>query len=124
MRLKHLLMVLTILSVLWAAVSDLQAAWRVNGSAYVPGTDSDHIVITPELNDRAGSAWLDFPLNLNLDFDLTLAVNMGTRDADGADGMAIVLHNDPAGDSGPGRYLSRRRMDRPARYRKRAGRRD
>ena len=91
------------MGVLWAAASDLQAAWRVNGSAYVPGTDPDHIVITPELNDRAGSAWLDFPLNLNLDFDLTLAVNMGTRDADGADGcMAIVLHNDPAGDGALG----------------------
>ena len=50
----------------------------------------------------AGSAWLDFRLDLNADFDLTLAVNLGNRDADGADGLSIVLHNDPAGAAAVG----------------------
>lgn len=55
------------------------------------------INLTPASNDQKGCAWdvnstLDFSSNFSFDF----TVNLGSNDA-GADGMAFVMHNDPAG---------------------------
>lgn len=88
---------LAFLHLVWC-VSPANAAWMTVGSATVNGND---IEITPNSPNRAGAAWLDTPLDLNENFDITLMVNLGASD-DGADGLSIVLQNDPAGTSAVG----------------------
>ena len=83
---------------LWC-VSSASAAWVRTGSATGNGDD---IIITPATANSAGAAWLDTPIDLSADFDITLAVNLGDRDSNGADGLSIVLQNDPAGTAAVG----------------------
>lgn len=80
-------------------VSPASAAWVPTGSAAVNGDD---IVVTPAAANSAGAAWLDTPIDLSADFDITLTVNLGDRDSNGADGLSIVLQNDPAGTAAVG----------------------
>lgn len=44
-----------------------------------------------------GSLFLNNTINLNNPFDYSFKLNFGDRDADGADGMVFVIHNDPRG---------------------------
>lgn len=78
---------------------NLQADWVVNGDASFSG---NYIALTQAAGDRTGAAWMDQQLDLSVDFDITLLVNLGTRNNDGADGISIVLQNDPAGTSAVG----------------------
>ena len=41
-------------------------------------------------------------LDLGADFDFSFDLYLGNKDADGADGMAFVLHNDPFGADATG----------------------
>ena len=90
-----------ILIPLFWGVSLSSAAWVPTGSATVNGND---IIVTPESGNQAGAAWLDTPVDLSSDFDITLMVNLGDRD-NGADGLSIVLQNDPAGTAALGDTL-------------------
>ena len=90
-----------ILIPLFWGVSLSSAAWVATGSATVNGND---IIVTPESGNQAGAAWLDTPIDLTSDFDITLMVNMGNNDG-GADGLSIVLQNDPAGPAAVGDTL-------------------
>ncbi len=90
-----------ILIPLFWGVSLSSAAWVLTGSTTVSGND---IIITQESGNQAGAAWLDTPIDLTSDFDITLMVNLGDRDS-GADGLSIVLQNDPAGTGARGDTL-------------------
>jgi uncharacterized repeat protein (TIGR01451 family) len=61
-----------------------------------------YIEITPAAGNQVGAAWLDTPLDLNTSFDITLRVNLGNRDGNGADGLSIVFQNDPLGTDAVG----------------------
>lgn len=74
-----------------------------------PGTNANYIFLedatatgncislTPASNDQKGCAWdVNSTLDFNSNFSFDLTVNLGSSDA-GADGMAFVMHNDPAG---------------------------
>jgi hypothetical protein len=53
--------------------------------------------LTPAANDQTGCAWdVNSTLSFTSNFTYDLTVNLGSSDA-GADGMAFVIQNDPAG---------------------------
>lgn len=62
------------------------------GSAYSTGNSC--YVITPNLQQQAGAAWYDNPIDLNQDFDIVFNGFFGSSDS-GADGMAFVLKTTP-----------------------------
>ena len=73
------------------------------GSAY--STGGDCYVITPNLQQQAGAAWYNNPIDLNQDFDIVFNGFFGSTDA-GADGMAFVLKTTSASVIGlPGEGL-------------------
>ncbi|MBI9074017.1 MAG: DUF11 domain-containing protein [Desulfatibacillum sp.] len=75
------------------------AGWAVNGDAFwvdLPG-DSEQVTLTPELNDQAGSAWIETQIDLAQDFDISFRIYLGDIDSGGADGISFALHKDPAG---------------------------
>ena len=67
----------------------------LNGSASFDES-SGIFTLTPAAKQQVGSAMLNERLDLAQDFTLAVHLFLGTDDA-GADGMALVLHNDPAG---------------------------
>ncbi len=70
------------------------AGWAVNGDAFVTG---NQVTLTPELNDQAGSAWIETRIDLSNDFDISFKINLGSNDGGGADGISFALHNDATG---------------------------
>ena len=80
----------------FSAVADARGDWVDVGSASTPDP-SGYIQITPAVSNQAGAAWLDAPVDLSKSFDVTLLVNLGSRDGNGADGLSIVFQNDPRG---------------------------
>ena len=47
--------------------------------------------ITPDQFDLSGGAWYDNPINFSNDFTIFYENNFGTKDGNGADGMALVF---------------------------------
>lgn len=80
----------------FSATLEARGAWIPAGDASAPD-GAGYVQITPPLTDQVGAVWLDTPLVLTSDFDLSLLVNLGDRDGNGADGMSIVFQNDPRG---------------------------
>jgi len=70
------------------------AGWAVNGDAVVIG---NQVLLTPEANDQAGSAWIETQIDLSKDFDISFRISLGDRDADGADGISFALQSDSSG---------------------------
>lgn len=74
--------------------SSVDNYFQVNGNASVLA--SNEIRLTPALNTQSGQAWgrgkVDFTKSFTLQFQAYLGANVG-----GADGIAIVFHNSPAG---------------------------
>ena len=67
----------------------LNAQFKENGSAF---KYSDRCwQLTDAVNFQVGSVWYEQKLNLNESFDLTVDVNLGCKDADGADGIVFGL---------------------------------
>jgi len=60
-----------------------------NGSASSLGGDC--FQLTPALNSQGGSVWFQNKLSLSSDFTIQASLNLGSKDNDGADGMAFVL---------------------------------
>lgn len=74
--------------------SSVSNYFQINGNASM--LSSNEIRLTPAVNSQAGQAWgrgkVDFTKNFTLQFQAYLGTNSG-----GADGIAIVFHNSPAG---------------------------
>ena len=60
--------------------------------------------ITPDENSRSGAVWFKDKLDISQPFELNFVIYMGERDGNGADGIAFVLHNDPADTLGDGAF--------------------
>lgn len=69
---------------------------QVNGDAFQlsPGTYQ----LTPNAGDQVGSVASADTIRLDEDFSIALDINLGSIDANGADGIAFVFHNDPSGE--------------------------
>jgi uncharacterized repeat protein (TIGR01451 family) len=61
-------------------------------------TSANEFQLTPNLNNQSGQAWSFGRINFNESFTLSFEANFGT-DNNGADGIAAVFHNDPAGNN-------------------------
>ena len=73
----------------------------VIGAAQV--LDNNCFLITPAINDQSGGVWYDNPIDFSNDFTIYYQSYFGSNDADGADGMALVIkqNSNPAiGDTG------------------------
>ena len=77
-----------------AVAGPAEAGWDLNGAAVTSGAE---LVLTPALGDQVGSAWTESQIDLGQDFDLSMAVNFGTLDGGGADGIRFAFHRDPGG---------------------------
>lgn len=61
--------------------------------------------ITPDQLTRTGGAWFDNAIDFDTDFTIDFTGNFGNKDANGADGMALVFKTNPTailGNSGGG----------------------
>jgi len=70
----------------------VHAEWTLSGSSVLSGS---RIILTPATQDQIGAAWANNRVDLSQDFDFSFYANFGTRDSDGADGIAFVFQNDP-----------------------------
>ena len=65
--------------------------------------------ITQNVGFQVGAIWSTAPIDLENSFTYSYYVNLGSNDADGADGIVFVLSGDPAGQAAigePGGFLS------------------
>ena len=53
--------------------------------------------ITPDANNQKGWVYNPSKVDLSVDQDFSYNINLGSNDANGADGMVFMLHNDPRG---------------------------
>ena len=58
--------------------------------------NSNEIELTPDLYNQAGSSMSFGKIDFTSDFSFSIEINLGIKDI-GADGIAIVFHNDPDG---------------------------
>ena len=58
--------------------------------------------ITEDRLERYGSIWSETKLDLSKPVELEFIIYMGTKDREGADGIAFLMHNDPRGLSATG----------------------
>lgn len=74
----------------------LGSAALVNAYATLPqGGDVRRLRLTPDLGSSTGAAWFRHMQDLGGGFETTFAFQFTTQSSDGADGMALVIHNDP-----------------------------
>jgi hypothetical protein len=72
----------------------LNNLFSIAGSASF--VNSNEIELTPETFNQAGSAMSFGKIDFNFDFNFSIEINLGTNNY-GADGIAVVFHNDPNG---------------------------
>lgn len=81
---------------LWLSFSNVLIAqsvnpYHTNGAAY--SENCNCYTLTNEQNTQSGSVWNKNKIDLNQSFDYKFNINLGSRDADGADGIVFVLQN-------------------------------
>lgn len=65
--------------------------YHTNGTAF--SENCNCYTLTNELTTQSGSVWNKNKIDLTQSFDYKFNINLGSRDADGADGMVFVLQN-------------------------------
>jgi gliding motility-associated-like protein len=83
----RLIIVATCLLVFQYTSAQLQST--VIGDAIDQGNNC--FTITPDQFDKAGGAWFSNPIDFDEDFTIYYQNNFGTKDSNGADGMALVF---------------------------------
>ena len=69
--------------------------FKLNGSA--TQISSNEVQLTPAINFRAGQMWSNGKIDFTKSFSIPFEAYLGNKNDDGADGIAIVFHNDPNG---------------------------
>lgn len=77
-------------------------AMALSGSATLNAVNE--IILTPAQVNTAGSAWSGQMISLQEPFNLKFKVNLGTLDANGADGIAFAFHRAPNGPASVGYF--------------------
>ncbi len=80
-----------------ASISDL---FSINGDAVQIGPLEAQL--TPSSNNQAGAITITDRVDFNDSFTLSFEANLGNRNNNGADGIAIIFHDDPAGAAAVG----------------------
>jgi len=75
--------------------SNLRTSLRINGSASYE--DNETVIITNDIGDEFGTAMSAHKVNFDSAFSFEAEVYLGNKNGSGADGIAIVFHNDPRG---------------------------
>ncbi|TYP96705.1 hypothetical protein C7447_1061, partial [Tenacibaculum adriaticum] len=78
---------------------EFQDVFSINGDAVQVAPKE--VRLTQNINDQSGQAFSKNTLSFNKDFSFSFEANLGTNDG-GADGIAIVFHNDPQGSLATG----------------------
>lgn len=55
--------------------------------------EGDELVLTQDLSTQKGATWSKTKVDLARDFEISAELNFGSKDAPGADGMALVFQN-------------------------------
>lgn len=84
------------------AVYDPNPAYCMVGNATQNFPGNCIQMTTDNPGSELSAVWSTAKLNLAASFDYTFQVYLGAKDGDGADGMAFVLHNNPAGTAAIG----------------------
>jgi hypothetical protein len=87
-------------AVLMSFTFTARSGYVLNGSA--SSTGGDCFILTPDVTSQGGSVWYENYLSLNYDFDMSFQVYLGTRDGDGADGIAFVMQPNSTAAGGIG----------------------
>ena len=69
--------------------------FKINGDAAKVATNQ--VRLTQDATDLSGSMWSNGKVDFSNSFSMKVLANLGTKTGTGADGVAIVFHNDPAG---------------------------
>ena len=91
------------LLVLLLAVTGQAQTYFLNGDASYLGDDCYQL--TPNLNTQNGTVWYADQIDLTQPFTIEFLMNLGSNDANGADGMVFVLQQEGTsaiGESGGG----------------------
>ncbi|RDV10390.1 PKD domain-containing protein [Pontibacter diazotrophicus] len=68
-----------------------QQSYQANASASQVADAIDEFILTPDLAQQVGSVWNKTPIRLDRSFDFEFKVYLGSKDSNGADGIAFVL---------------------------------
>ncbi|WP_210463969.1 lectin-like domain-containing protein [Rufibacter roseolus] len=73
-----------------------------SAAQFIPKGDASQISttcyrITPDVSSRFGTIWWKDKIDLTKPFEVSFIIFLGSKDIDGADGIAFVFHNDPRG---------------------------
>lgn len=84
-----------------ATMSDLFVlkGTAISGSS---GISSNEVRLTASTNSQSGQMWSIYKINFKDSFTIRFQAYLGTKDANGADGVACVFHNDPLGTNAIG----------------------
>ena len=105
MNFRHAIYGFTCALVMGATAGEAQddPVYYLNGDAVVTGDDCYQL--TPALGFNTGSVWYADQVDLNQPLDLQFLINLGSTDANGADGICFVMQTvgvDVIGESGGG----------------------
>ena len=87
--LKHVWLLLGILCLPLVIFSQVQSPYILNGSA--TQRTCNCYVLTEDVGNASGTVWNKNLINLNNSFDYYFDVNLGCKDATGADGIGFIL---------------------------------
>ncbi|ROI06891.1 hypothetical protein EGI16_03025 [Chryseobacterium sp. G0240] len=71
----------------------------VSGSSGVP---TNEVRLTADTNSQSGQMWSIYRINFKDSFVIRFQAYLGTKNSNGADGVACVFHNDPLGTNTTG----------------------
>lgn len=71
----------------------------ISGSSGIP---TNEVRLTADTNSQRGQMWSIYRINFKDSFTIRFQAYLGTKDSNGADGVACVFHNDPAGTNAIG----------------------
>jgi len=85
--------------------ADVRDVFVLSGSAVrvIDSRKPEEVSLTPNSRDQAGAVMFKGKVDFREPFTIAFEVYLGTRDWNGADGMAAVFHNDPRGSDALGR---------------------
>ena len=86
---------------LQACNAEVSSRLSLSGTASRDAT-SNEITLTEQAGNQAGSAWSQNRISLLAPFTVEFSIYLGTKDSNGADGVAFAFQRDPAGSSATG----------------------
>lgn len=78
----------------------VNTVFKLNGNA--SQITSNEVRLTPDLQSQEGAAWTYGKVDFAKSFTISYSAYFGTKDGDGADGIATVFHNSPLGVNATG----------------------